>query len=114
MDSATSTEVVTAATTVTVPDTNRNYDRRWCVKTTDAQLLGEPPETLRTPPIILIPSPALRQLIYVAGPDPAFPLSDHLAAYQPFLVGHGIWVGGEMPAWQRLYYIPCKAIQLHT
>ena len=100
--------------TVTVADEGQGYERRWHDKAVDAQHLWKSPETMRTTPMLLIPYPALDQLIYVAGPDQDFPLKDYLQDCKPFLIQHDVWVTGSMPAWHRLYLIQVRAFQLNT
>ena len=114
MDSATEVAYVADPRTVTVTDEGQEYDDMWQLKPMDVQHLGEHPETMRQTPMLLIPCPAADQLIYVAGPDRNFPLQDHLDASRPFLLKHDVWVGGSKPAWQRLYLMQVRAIQLHA
>jgi len=100
--------------TVTVIDEGQSYERRWHDKAADAQHVWNSPEAMRTTPMLLIPYPALGQLVYVAGPDQDFPLQDHLQDCKPFLLQHDVWVSGSMPTWQRLYLIQVRAFQLNT
>ena len=114
MDSANGTAYMANPRTVTVTDEGQGYEDTWQLKPMDVQHLGEPPETMREIPMILIPIPIIDQLVYVAGPEKHFPLCGYLAACKPFLVAHDVWIDGEMAASQRLHRIQVRAIELLT